>query len=141
MRVFQSREGKSAQAVRVGCARPNRAVVRVTALLLCLGITLPWSLSSQSSPTRAADIAHEVLAAGLDPTECYHVRDLQIHQDDATFYLTEGYLILGKPVDGAPITAVFTTDVEGGDGEAVLRCARSRGAPHARIVHRVAESR
>ena len=98
----------------------SREVKSAVGLCLCLGLALPWTLSSQSSRARAADIAHEVLAAGLDPTQCYHVRDLQIHQDDATFYLTEGYLILGKPIDGAPITAVFTTDVEGGDGEVVL---------------------
>jgi hypothetical protein len=65
-------------------------------------------------------LGHQVLAADLDPDECYHVRDIQIHQDDVTFYLTEGYLIFGKRVNGAPLSAVFTTDVEGGDAEVVL---------------------
>jgi hypothetical protein len=68
----------------------------------------------------ASDLGHSVLGAELDPVECYHVRDIQIHQDDATFYLTEGYLIFGKPVNGAPVSAVFTTEVEGGDAEVVL---------------------
>src|SRR3569833_637153 len=68
----------------------------------------------------ASVLAHQVLAASLNPAECYHVRDIEIHQQDATFYLTEGYLIFGTPVNGAPISAVFSTDVEGGDGEVVL---------------------
>jgi hypothetical protein len=68
----------------------------------------------------ASDLAHQILAADLDPEECYHIRDVQIHQDDVTFYLTEGYLIFGRPVNGAPVSAVFTTDVEGGDAEVVL---------------------
>ncbi len=68
----------------------------------------------------ASDLGHQILAAALDPDECYHIRDIQIHQDDVIFYLTEGYLIFGKPVNGAPMSAVFTTDVEGGDAEVVL---------------------
>lgn len=68
----------------------------------------------------ASDLAHQILAADLDPDECYRIRDVQIHQDDVTFYLTEGYLIFGKPVNGVPVSAVFTTDVEGGDAEVVL---------------------
>ena len=52
--------------------------------------------------------------------ECYHIHDIQIHQEDATFYLTEGYLIFSRPVNGAPVSAVFSTDVEGGDAEVVL---------------------
>ena len=76
------------------------------------------SLFAQSHT--ASDLGHQVLAADLDPEECYHIRDIQIHQDDATFYLTEGYLIFGKPVNGAPVSAVFTTEVEGGDAEVVL---------------------
>lgn len=62
----------------------------------------------------------EILSASLDPAECYHVREVEIHQGDATFYLTEGYLIFGKAVNGAPVNAVFTTDVEGGDAEIVM---------------------
>ena len=68
----------------------------------------------------ASELGHQILAAGLDPAECYHIHDIQIHQDDVNFYLTDGYLIFGKPVNGAPVSAVFTTDVEGGDAEVVL---------------------
>lgn len=77
-----------------------------------------YSISAQTPS--AADLGHQVLAASLDPAECYHVRDIRIQQEDATFNLIDGYLIFGKPVNGAPLSAVFTTDVEGGDAEVVL---------------------
>jgi hypothetical protein len=69
----------------------------------------------------AADLARQVLSASLDPEECYRIHEIQIHEADVTLYLTEGYLIFGKPVNGAPVSAVFTTEgVDGGDGEVVL---------------------
>jgi hypothetical protein len=46
-------------------------------------------------------------------------------KDDARLYLTDGYLILASRW-AARTSAVFTTDVEGGDGE-VLLLAPSRG--------------
>jgi hypothetical protein len=59
--------------------------------------------------------------SGLDPGECYRVRDLSIARDEAQFYFTDGYLIFGKPAGGSgPVTAVFTTDVEGGEAEFLL---------------------
>jgi hypothetical protein len=78
------------------------------------------ALETFAQPHTASDLAHQVLSATLDPGECYHVRDIRIHQPDVDFYLTDGYLILGKPVKGEPVSAVFTTDVEGGDAEVVL---------------------
>lgn len=68
----------------------------------------------------AADLGRTIVNAGLDPGACYRVRDLEIVQEDARFYLTDGFLIFGKPVNGAPVAAVFTGDVEGGDGEVLL---------------------
>ena len=73
-----------------------------------------------AQPPSAADLGRAVLTAGLDPTACYRVRDLEISQEDAQFYLTDGYLIFGKPVNGAPVAAVFTAEVEGGDAEVLL---------------------
>jgi hypothetical protein len=61
-----------------------------------------------------------MLDAGLDPRECYHVRDLQFGREDARIYLTEGYLIFGKEVGGARVSAVFTGDIEGGDAEILV---------------------
>jgi hypothetical protein len=58
--------------------------------------------------------------AGLDPNECYQVRDLRIAREDLRIYLGEGFLVFGKPVDGVRISAVFTGEVEGGDAELLL---------------------
>ena len=83
--------------------------------VLAIGVA---SLRAQSHT--AADLGHQVLGASLDPTQCYHIREIRLQEDDANFYLTDGYLIFGKPVMGAPLSAVFTTDVDGGDAEVVL---------------------
>lgn len=68
----------------------------------------------------AADLGRAVVTAGLDASACYRVRDLQISEQDIQFYLTDGYIIFGKPVNGAPIAAVFSADVTGGDAEVLL---------------------
>jgi hypothetical protein len=68
----------------------------------------------------AADLGRQVVAAGLDPNECYKVRDLEITEEDARFFLTDGYLMFGKPVNGAPLSAVFSADTDGGDAEVML---------------------
>src|ERR1700694_3945001 len=68
----------------------------------------------------AADIARAIRENSFDRDECYRVRDLTIVKDDIRIYLTEGHLIFSKPVAGRRIAAVFTADVEGGDGEGVL---------------------
>jgi hypothetical protein len=73
-----------------------------------------------ADPHSAAELGKAVLAAGLDPSACYRVRDLEISQEDAQFYLTDGYIIFGKPVNGAPVAAVFSAEVEGGDAEVLM---------------------
>jgi hypothetical protein len=70
--------------------------------------------------SRAADLGRAVTGAGLDPSQCYRVRDLEFSVDDAHFYLTDGYLIFGKPVNGFPLSAVFSSEREGGDAEVLL---------------------
>ncbi len=89
-------------------------------LIALLCPVIPGAAQTAPFLHTASDLAQQVLSASLNPGECYHVRDIEIHQQDVTFYLTEGYLIFGTPVNGAPISAVFSTDVEGGDGEVVL---------------------
>ena len=79
---------------------------------------LAWPIFAQ--PHAAADLGHAITGAGLDVNECYQVRDLRISKEDATFYLTDGYLMFGKPVNGAPLTAVFSAETEGGDAEVLL---------------------
>src|SRR5205085_3516135 len=58
--------------------------------------------------------------AGLDLDQCYRVRDLSLYKEDIKLYFNDGYLIFSKPVAGERIAAIFTADVEGGDGEVLL---------------------
>jgi len=76
--------------------------------------------TSPSSSGSAADLARTVREQGLDASECYRVRDLGFVKDDIKLYLNDGYLIFSKPVMGQRLSAVFTADVEGGDGEAIV---------------------
>ncbi|MDP8989055.1 MAG: hypothetical protein M3N41_03115 [Acidobacteriota bacterium] len=91
-----------------------------TALLL---LALSAANGFQSTPPAggsAAELARTLRDEGLDPSECYRVRDLSFVKDDIKLYLNDGYLIFSKPVLGQRLWAVFTTDVEGGDGEAIV---------------------
>jgi hypothetical protein len=65
-------------------------------------------------------MARAVRDAGLDSEQCYRVRDLSLYKEDIRLYFNDGYLIFSKPVAGERIAAVFTADVEGGDGEILL---------------------
>src|SRR5579871_1910605 len=56
----------------------------------------------------------------LDSAECYRVHDVQINKDDLHIYFTDGYLIFAKPVEDSRVAAVFTAEVEAGDGEVLL---------------------
>lgn len=77
------------------------------------------SLGFAGGPS-AADLAKSIREAGLDPDQCYRVRDVTFQKEDIRIYLTEGYLIFSKPVAGERRAAVFTAEVEGGDGEVLL---------------------
>jgi hypothetical protein len=68
----------------------------------------------------AADIASEIRLAGLNPEECYRVREVNFSKEDARLYLTEGYLIFAKPIGGRRLGAIFTAETEGGDAEILL---------------------
>lgn len=84
------------------------------------GLTLAAAAQPQGPVTPGADLVKLIRSAGLDPTECYRVRDLSFFKEDLKFYFNEGYLIFSKPVNGERISAVFSADVEGGDGEVLL---------------------
>ncbi len=83
-------------------------------LLICA------SAGARASGPSAAELAHSIHEAALDPDECYRVRDLSFRKDDIRIYFTEGYLIFSKPAAGQRISAVFSADVEGGDGEVIV---------------------
>ena len=79
-----------------------------------------WLLPFPVFGGAAADIARAVRENSFDRDECYRVRDLSILKEDIRVYLTDGYLIFSKPVAGRRMAAVFSADVEGGDGEVIL---------------------
>ena len=65
----------------------------------------------------ASDLARQIAEGGLDPQECYRVRDLTLTKEDLRLYLTDGYLIFGKRAADEPFAAVFVASVQGGDAE------------------------
>ena len=77
-------------------------------------------LAAWAAGPTAAETARAVRDAGLDLDQCYRVRDLSLYKEDIKLYFNDGYLIFLKPVAGERIAAVFTTGVEGGDGEILL---------------------
>ena len=68
----------------------------------------------------AADIAKQIQEAGLDPAECYRVIDQSYAKPDVRIFFTSGYMIFTRPVNGIRTAAVFTTEVESGDGEVLV---------------------
>jgi hypothetical protein len=95
--------------------------VRRIALLLLLTIAAcAFQALPAAAPSTAADLTRIIRESGMDPAECYRVRDLNFVKDDIKLYLNDGYLIFSKPVLGQRLSAVFTTDVEGGDGEVIV---------------------
>jgi hypothetical protein len=89
----------------------------VRGFALVLGLALPLPVFAGT----AGDLARAIRESSFDRDECYRVRDLTIVKDDIRIYLTDGHLIFSKPVAGRRIAAVFVADVEGGDGEVLLR--------------------
>ena len=76
--------------------------------------------AGRHSPRLGQELVRQIRPAALDPDQCYRVRDLTLAKEDLKLYFTEGYLIFSKPVNGERISAVFSADVEGGDGEVLL---------------------
>ena len=92
------------------CSSAASLAIRVAGLFLAA----PLLAASVS------DLARAAVDAGLDPTECYRLRHINFSADRAKFFFEDGYLIFGRPIDGRRISALFSTDVEGGDGEILL---------------------
>ncbi|HET8550013.1 MAG TPA: hypothetical protein VFL57_18510, partial [Bryobacteraceae bacterium] len=83
----------------------------------------------------AAELARSIRGTGLDPQACYRVRDLAFSREDIRFYLTDGYLILGKPIAGRIFSAVFVAAPETGDAEVIVSPPnRSERASLARYI-------
>ncbi len=91
-------------------------MIRSLAVLLLTALTL----TATTDPQTAAAYSKLLQDASLDPQECYRVREITLQREDIKIYLTYGYLIFGKPVNGQRVSAVFTADGENEDAEVLL---------------------
>ena len=71
---------------------------------------------SSASPSTAGDLARIIRESGMDPAECYRVRDLSFVKDDIKLYLNDGYLIFSKPVLGQRLSALHKFRPNRGSG-------------------------
>jgi len=86
----------------------------------CL-FSLPLAGAQLAVPTTpAATVAAALKEIAFDPAQCWRVRDLALTREDIKLYLTDGFVLLSKPLDGRPIAALFWAEVEGGDGEIIV---------------------
>ena len=88
------------------------------ALLVILSI-VPVCVAADA-PSKATTVAAQIREMTLDPDRCYRVRDLKLEREDAKIFFTDGLLIFAKPIEGAPAAAIFSSQVEGGEGEVLL---------------------
>jgi hypothetical protein len=78
------------------------------------------AFAARAGGPSGAEVARAIHESQLDRGECYRVRELSFSKEDLRFYLTEGYLIFTKPLNGRRIAAIFSADVEGGDAEVLV---------------------
>jgi hypothetical protein len=83
----------------------------LVALTLCLPLA--------AGPT-AAELSRDFHQLSLDPDECYHITELNFSRQDLKIFLTSGYLIFARPINGVRTGAIFATETEGGDAEVML---------------------
>ena len=89
--------------------------MKLAGLLLIFTSAIVWA----QNPT-AAETAKALREAGLDPDECYLVRDVSLYRHDIKLYFNDGYLIFFKPVAGRRVGAVFAGGDSPGDAEVLL---------------------
>ena len=88
--------------------------MRLALLLICASL-----LSGAEDQLAAVRTGLQQLA--IDPSQTYRVRELELNEGGAKFYLAEGVLAFATPVDGQRIAAVFTTaSSEAGDAEVIV---------------------
>ncbi len=56
----------------------------------------------------------------LDAEACFEVRDFSFRRHEARIFLSDGYLIFRKPIEGKRIGAIFVAKEEIGDAEVLL---------------------
>ncbi len=78
-------------------------------------------LCAQTPPSSSgADLARAIRTAGLDPDQCYRVRDLAFARDEIKLFFNDGLLIFSKPVAGERLSAIFVGIEDPADGELLL---------------------
>ncbi|MEQ1885891.1 MAG: M1 family aminopeptidase [Bryobacteraceae bacterium] len=88
--------------------------------LLVVFLQLLFVSAAWSAEPSVVDLARAVHDTAADPAEIYRVRELNFAREDIKVYLTEGYLIFSKPIDGRRVWVAFSSDVEGGDAEVIV---------------------
>ncbi len=84
-------------------------------LALCLLLPFPgWAATSLAS------LSTQLRENLLDPEACFQVRDFPFRRYEARLYLTDGFLIFRKPIDGKRPGALFVAAEEAGDAEILL---------------------
>ena len=91
---------------------------RVVGLAL---LSLNWCSFGSEPPVSAATVAGELREASLDPSSCFRIRDVEFQREDLRFYLSDGYLIFSKPIQGRRLFAVFAGRETGDEGEVLMR--------------------
>ncbi|MBY0507530.1 MAG: hypothetical protein K2X03_26690 [Bryobacteraceae bacterium] len=90
--------------------------MRALILLLLAAVPL-WPADAVS---KAASLAAQVREISLDPDRCYRVRDVKLDREDIKLFFTEGLIIFSKPIEGAPLAAIFSAQVDSGEAEVLL---------------------
>jgi Peptidase family M1 domain len=86
----------------------------------CILALIIWSTLCHGADGQAAATGRAIQQISLDPEQCYRVRDFVFQKEDLKIYLTEGRLLLTRPVEGRRLAAVFVADVPGGDAELMV---------------------
>jgi len=87
-------------------------VVRCLPLLLLI--------ARLASAAGAADLSRQLKQLTLDSDQCYRVTELNFSKEDIKVYLTSGYIIFTKPMNGIRPGAVFAATAEAGDAEVLM---------------------
>ena len=87
----------------------------------CLfSLPLAGAQLAAATTTPAAAVAAALKDIAFDPAQCWRVRDLSLAREDIKLYLSDGFVMLSKPLGDRPIAALFWAEVEGGDGEIIV---------------------
>ena len=88
---------------------------RFLILLLTLGAFPTASLSET-----AAEQLQAIQNLGLDPQQCFRVRDVFLEREDVKLYFVDGYLIFAEPLRGRTSAALFVALEPTDKGEVLL---------------------